>query len=193
MAIYLRQSTASQEVAIGPFLDSTDGNTQETGLTIANTDIRLWKTGATSLANKNSGGATHMAIGVYSIVLDATDTDTLGPLVIYCHPTGALATRTECVVLAAAVYDAWVGGSLLTDVANSVWGDTLTLPGQVAPSNTPTAEGALAWLYKLARNKIESTASETRVYDDAGTTVDHKASVTDNGTTFTRAEFGAGP
>lgn len=41
MTIYLRQSTASQEVPLGYFLDSTDGNTEKTGLTIANTDIKI--------------------------------------------------------------------------------------------------------------------------------------------------------
>lgn len=111
MAIPLRQSTASQEIPLGPFLDSTDGNTPENGLTIANTDIKLWKNGANSLANKNSGGATVISDGVYYATLDATDTDTLGGLVIYCHPSGALATRLECVVLTAEVYDSLIAGT----------------------------------------------------------------------------------
>jgi hypothetical protein len=109
MPIYLKQSTASQEIPLGFFLDSTDGNTEETGLTIANTDIKLWKTGATTLANKNSGGGTHISNGIYYAVLDATDTDTPGPMVIFCHVSGALAVRVECVVLGANVYDAMIG------------------------------------------------------------------------------------
>jgi hypothetical protein len=111
MAILLKQSTASQEVPLGYFLDSGDGNTEETGLTIANTDIKLWKNGATTLANKNSGGATHISNGIYYAVLDATDTNTLGPLVIFCHVSGALAIRVECLVLAANVYDSLVAAS----------------------------------------------------------------------------------
>ena len=95
MTIYLKQSTASQEVALGYFVDSTDGNTEETALTIANTDIRLHKAGATTLANP-SAGATHISNGIYYWVADATDSNTLGPLVVYCHPTGALAVRVEC-------------------------------------------------------------------------------------------------
>ena len=71
----LKQSTASQEVPLGYFLDNTDGDTEETGLTIANTDIKIWKNGATTLANKNSGGATHISNGIYYCVLDATDTN----------------------------------------------------------------------------------------------------------------------
>ena len=111
MAIKLKQSTASQEIPLGYFVDSTDGNTEETGLTIANTDIKLWKMGATALANKNSGGATHISNGIYYAVLDATDTDTLGALVVFVHVAGALAVRVECEVLAANVYDSLIAAS----------------------------------------------------------------------------------
>ena len=116
MPIYLKQSTASQEIPLGYFLDSTDGNTEETALTIANTDIKLWKAGATTLASKNSGGATHISNGVYYAVLDATDTNTLGSLIIFCHVAGALAVKVECVVLAANIYDSLIGGGDLLDV-----------------------------------------------------------------------------
>jgi len=117
MPIYLRQSTASQEIPLGYFVDSTDGNTEETALTIANTDIKLWKNGATTLANKNSGGATHISNGIYYAVLDATDTNTQGPMVIFCHPTGALAVRVECVVLTSNIFDSLIAGSDLFDVS----------------------------------------------------------------------------
>jgi hypothetical protein len=110
--MFLRQSTASQEISLGYFLDTTDGNTEETGLTIANTDIKIRKGGGTTLINKNSGGGTHISNGIYSAVLDATDTNTLGDLVIYCHPTGALATKLEYTVLPAASYDALITNGL---------------------------------------------------------------------------------
>lgn len=99
MAIYLVRGDNGQEVVLGPFLDDTDGKTAETGLTIANTDIKLWKAGATSLVNKNSGGATHMANGLYVITLDAVDTSNYGPLVIFVHVAGALPVRVECDVV----------------------------------------------------------------------------------------------
>lgn len=114
--IYLKQSTASQEIPLGRFVDSTDGNTEETGLSIANTDIKLWKTGATTLASKNSGGATHIANGEYYCVLDATDTNTLGPMKVAVHVSGALPVQVWCCVLAANVYDALIGGSDLLEV-----------------------------------------------------------------------------
>ena len=121
MAIRLKQSTASQEVPLGPFLDSTDGVTPETGLTIANTDIKLWLMGATSLANKNSGGATHMAGGIYYCVLDATDTATLGALVIFISVSGALPVKVECEVVSANVYDALIGGTDYLQVDVTDW------------------------------------------------------------------------
>jgi len=113
----LRQSTASQEIPLGYFVDSTDGNTAETGLTIANTDIKLFKTGATSLANKNSGGATHMAGGMYYAVLDATDTDTLGPMRVSVHVAGALAVHLDCIVRPANYYDSIVANVEFLEVA----------------------------------------------------------------------------
>jgi len=106
--MWLRQSTASQEISIGPFLDSTDGDTEEDGLTIANTDIKLRKGGTTTLANKNSGGATNISNGVYHATLDATDSNTLGLLEVYVHVSGALATKSTYMVLPAATYDALV-------------------------------------------------------------------------------------
>jgi hypothetical protein len=109
--ILLRQSTTSQEIPLGIFVDSTDGNTEESGLTIANTDIKIWKTGATTLANKNSGGGTYISNGIYYAVLDDTDTNTLGSLVIFVHVAGALAVRLECLVLTSAVYDSMIAGS----------------------------------------------------------------------------------
>lgn len=116
---FLRQSTASQEIPLGPFVDSTDGNTAKTGLTIANTDIKLQKTGATSQTNKNSGGATHIATGDYYTVLDATDTDTIGPMRVKVHVAGALPVWLDCCVLDEAVYDVLFGTTAPSTLAGT--------------------------------------------------------------------------
>ena len=108
---HLRQSTASQEISLGQFLDSADGNTEEGGLTIANTDIKIRKHGGTTLINKTSGGATVISNGVYQAVLDATDTDTAGMLEIYVHVAGALAVKSVYMVLTATAFDALYTGT----------------------------------------------------------------------------------
>lgn len=71
--------------------------------------------------------------------------------------------------------------------------DTLTLPAQGAPTNTPTTTEAITWLYKNFRNKKEQTATTWSLYDDAGTVVDSKATVADDGTTGSKAEIISGP
>ena len=108
--MFLKQSTASQEVVIGPFLDEDDGKTAETGLTISNTDIRLSKAGANIVAKK-SGGGTHDELGFYQITLDATDTNTVGELLIAVHESGALPVFKYCYVLEEAIYDALFAAS----------------------------------------------------------------------------------
>jgi len=102
---FLRQSTASQIVLLGPFLDDTDFKTAETALSIANTDIRLSKAGG-AFGNKNSGGGTHMEGGVYSATLNATDTDTVGTLMARVTVSGALPVVHKFTVIEETVYDA---------------------------------------------------------------------------------------
>lgn len=102
--IYLKQSTASQSRALGPFIDDTDFKTAETALTIANTDIKLVVNGAAS-ANKNSGGGTHRVNGVYSVTFDATDTATVGEVQVSVVVSGALPVFHTFFVLEESVYD----------------------------------------------------------------------------------------
>lgn len=211
MAILLRQSTASQELSLGYFVDSIDGNTEETALTIANTDIKIWKAGATTLANKNSGGATHISNGIYYCVLDDTDTNTLGSLVIFVHVAGALTVRVECQVLSAKVYDSlvagtdnlevdtveWLGTPCATpttggvpevDVTHIVGATTLAELGVGAPPANPTPAQALMLPYMTLRNRLDVEASNKTVYNDAGTAICTKV-LTDNGTTYSEAEM----
>jgi len=123
MAMHLKQSTASQSVLIGPFLDDTDFVSEEVSLTISNTDIRLSKNGA-NLAAKNSGGGTHDESGWYQITLDATDTDTVGRLQLFVHETGALPVFAEFEVLEEAVYNhIYASAAALNIDVNDVQGD----------------------------------------------------------------------
>lgn len=107
---FLRQSTAAQSRAIGPFLDDTDFKTPETALTIANTDIKLIVNGGAS-ANKNSGGGTHRANGVYGVTFDATDTATVGELEVNVLVAGALIVFDKFTVVEETVYDALYAAS----------------------------------------------------------------------------------
>lgn len=136
--LFLKQSTAAQARLLGPFVDDTDGATAETGLTVANTDIRLSKNGGNMVA-KNLGGGTHDENGWYTTTLDATDTATVGSLQVSCKVAGALAVFMEFTVLEENVYDAWFGASAAagTDLA-SILTDTADMQPRVVAIEVDT-------------------------------------------------------
>ena len=107
---FLKQSTAAQVRWIGPFVDDTDFKTAETGLTVANTDIKVSKNGGAS-ASKNSGGGTHDVNGYYAVTWDATDTATVGQLSYSVKVAGALQVFGAYTVLEEVIYDALFAAS----------------------------------------------------------------------------------
>jgi hypothetical protein len=127
----LKQSTAV-DIGLGPFVDNTDGFTAETALTIAQADVRLKKNGGAWAQKNQASSATHEENGWYEVSLDATDTNTLGILLIAVNETGALPVFKEFLVVPANVYESLVAGtewlqttSLAADFAIS--GATLTV------------------------------------------------------------------
>lgn len=144
--ILVKQSTA-KTIPVGPFLDSTDGNTNETALTIAQADIRISKNGGAWAQTNNVAGATHQENGYYSVPLNTTDTNTLGHLRISIHVAGALAVWDDVMVLSAKVYDSLIGGTDILQV-------DLTQMGGVAQSATDLKDFADAG-YNPATNKVQ--------------------------------------
>ncbi len=112
MSLWLKQSTAAT-VKLGPFVDDTDGKTAETGLTIAQADIRLSKNGGDFAQTNNAAGATHDENGYYDVPLNTTDTNTLGTLTVAVSKTGALPVWATFMVVPANVYDSLFGADNL--------------------------------------------------------------------------------
>lgn len=106
--LYLKQSTAVT-LKIGPFLNSTDGNTVETGLSISQADVRLSKNGGNIIQKNSTTACTHDEFGMYNCTLNATDTGTLGRLQLIVHESGALPVWQEFMVVPANVYDSMFG------------------------------------------------------------------------------------
>ena len=102
MAMMLKQSTAV-DVLIGPFVDITNGATAESGETPT---VKLSKNGQTLAAKSDVTVPVHDADGYYNCELDATDTNTVGTLVLTVAASAtALPVRHEFQVVAANVYD----------------------------------------------------------------------------------------
>ena len=60
------------------------------------------------------------------------------------------------------------------------------------PTATPTMKEALALLYMSLRNQGTTTATNLTISNDAGTVI-AKATLSDDGVTFTKTELVAGP
>lgn len=108
MAQILKQSTAV-DVLIGPFLDLTDAATAETG---ESPSVKLSKNGQTLAAKNDVTTPVHDADGYYNCELDATDTNTVGTMVLTVAKSAtALPVRHEYQVIEEAIYDALFGAS----------------------------------------------------------------------------------
>lgn len=82
--------------------------------------------------------------------------------------------------------------SVNDQVVDVIRTDTTSEMSQGAPPVDPTIEEMLAYPYFKMRNKQETTSSEDAIYDDAGTTKLFKSAISDDGTTFTKQEYGTG-
>lgn len=154
---FLRQSTAV-DIAIGPFVDATDGVTAETGLTIAQADVRLKKNaGAWAQVNDNTS-ATHEEAGWYEKELDATDTNTVGILLVSVQESGALPVWHSFQVLEEAVYDALFAASA-AGYGTAQTGDSFARLGAPAGASHAADNAAI---------KVDTAA----ILVDTGTTLD---------------------
>jgi len=70
--------------------------------------------------------------------------------------------------------------------------DTIAEMAQGAPPSAPTMQQIINYLYRMWRNKVETTATSLKLYDDAGITVLTKSTLSDDAVTFTKAEYVTG-
>ena len=65
-------------------------------------------------------------------------------------------------------------------------------PGQGAPPVSASSQTKIDWLFKNFRNKKEQTTGEFRLFDNAGSTIDSKATVSDAAGVTTKEEMATG-
>jgi len=178
MALFLKQSTAAV-VSFGPFLDKTDGVTEETGLVSAldhaTTGIKLSKNGgALTIRHATVTATTYDAYGMYRVTLDTTDTGTLGTLrMAFNEAATCLPVWQDFMVLPANVYDSLVGGSDYLDVsAVQLAGQTITaaagvtFPSSVASPTNITAAAGIA-VSSIGDNVITAASIAADAITDA--------------------------
>lgn len=143
MTIWLKQSTAV-DVVVGPFVDSTDGATVKTALTIAQASCQLSKN-AGAFAQKNSAtSATHLTGGMYKVPFSTTDTNTLGTMTLSIQMSGALPVWMNYMIVPANVWDSMFGADLLDVSLVQVGGSAVSTTSAQLGVNVVNA-GGTAW------------------------------------------------
>lgn len=145
---------------------------------LAATDINLVDTASVLSGHTAQTGDSFTRLGAPTAASIAAD------LLVIDNLVDDLETRIPDVISLANI------NSEVVDVMNV---DTITLPGQEAPPLTPTHRQAVAWLYKVFRNRTEMDATEFRLYADNESTVDAKAVVSDAASVARVQEVVAGP
>ena len=135
--MFLKQSTA-YTFRMGPFLDDTDGKTAETGLTIEDSHIRVSKAGGNFIDKNETTNAAHDEAGFYVVILDTTDTNTVGELQIAIHVSGALPVFKTFQVVETDIYAAIFADSatLAASVASILEDTATTIPATIATVDT---------------------------------------------------------
>lgn len=106
-------------------------------------------------------------------------------------PNGGALTDLATAAAIAALNDI-SAADVNAEVVDALGTDTISELSQGAPPATPTIKTALMLLYMNLRNKNTQTATEAAIYNDDGTKI-AKATISDDGTTFTKEEFVSGP
>lgn len=119
--------------------------------------------------------------------------------------TGSVASVTGNVAGSVASVTGNVGGNVVGSVGSvtgntNQTGDAYALlnaaqaePGQGAPAVNANVVTKVAYLFKAWRNKVTQTSTTYSLFADDASTVDQKATVSDDATTFTRGEVATGP
>lgn len=79
------------------------------------------------------------------------------------------------------------------EVVDALNVDNYSEPGQGTPGASISLAAKIGYIYKAWRNRTSQTATTYSLYNDDATTVDHKATTSDDGSTFERTEVESGP
>lgn len=168
--MFLKQST-TVTIKLGPFLDPSDGVTEETALTPA---VEVAKNGGAFAARNSATAVAHDAEGFYDVELDATDTGTLGVLVVKAHDAANhLPVWQTYLVLPAAVYDTLVAGT--DQMPSQVEGmdtDVLTAAALAAGAAQEIRDTILSDSTPFAGANIDAAISSRSTFDPTSDQVD---------------------
>lgn len=144
---------------------------------------------ATELARIDAAISSRLATSGYTVPLDASGTRSALGMASANLDTqiASLDTLLDTAIAAIAALNNLSAAQVLTQV-NSALDTAISELGVGAPTATPTLRTGLMLLYMALRNRTTTTSSTQTIQNNAGTTI-ASATVSDDGTTFTKAEF----
>lgn len=176
----MQKNVASQSIG-AQMVSASDGSAFTGSVTVYITGDN----GTQAIGSVGSGACTHEGNGYHSYAPSQGETN-YDHIAFTFIGTGAIPATIQ--LFTEIVTPAIINAQVL-DVLNT---DTFSEPGQVAPPGSPTIREMIHYLYKSWRNRVTQTASQLSVYNDDGTTVGQKSTVSDNGTTYDRGEMASG-
>lgn len=205
--VYLGERVASSVVYV-PFhtFSSTGASITMTGFAV--TDIEIYKNGSTTQRSSDAGvtlldtdGTDFDGItGLHGFKIDLSDNTDAGFYAAGSHymvAVSAVTVDSQTISFWAASFDIVAAAATLSDinaeVVDALNVDTYAEPAQGTPGATISLAAKIGYLYKNWRNRKTQTATVFSLYNDDATTVDHKATVADDGTTASKTEIATGP
>lgn len=184
--------------------DSTTVKAGPSGSATAQTARDL---GASVLLSSGTGtGQLSITLGIAKVDVELIKANAVVNGGVITFPTGAtLASTTNItagtIATVTNLTNAATAGDLTTTMKTSVKTqvtdglnvDTYAEPAQGNPAATATLVTKIGFLYKAWRNRKTQTATTYSLFNDDAATVDHKATVSDDGTTTTVGEVATGP
>jgi len=176
------------ELAASAITEIQSGLATSSALTSAQSDITAILADTNELQTDWANG------GRLDLILDAMASQTsVDDLPTNAELATALGTADDAVLAAIAALNNLSAADVNAQVLDCLATDTYAEPGQGTPAATTTLAVKINYLYKLMRNKFTQTSTTQNFYADDASTVDHKATVSDDGSTFTRGEIASGP
>lgn len=149
------------------------------------------------LVVKSDNSATHLPVwhefmvlpaNVYDSLVGGTDKLQVDAVEISSSITAADNVEANIGNLDAAVSTRATPAQVNMEVLDVLNTDTFAQPASVPPATT-TLVNMIRWMFALSRNKITQTATAQTLRNDADSASIATASVSDNGTTFTRGKW----
>jgi len=175
-------------------IKNLDGNTVQTGDSFARigaTGSGLTSVAAASTAVSNADYTAARAAKLDDLDATISSRSPASTALSTAQWTNGRATNLDS--LDATVSSRATPAQVNTEVVDALAVDTYAEPGQEAPAATNTLAVKIGYTFKAWRNKSDQTNALYRLYADDATTVDNKATVSDDGTMFSRNEVGSGP